>query len=245
MQVPKSTFSSATAEPAMEAFHPLDTAGAGHEPDPEDAAKPTVCYLDGGSRDGGMAATCRVYMYRDTAGTTSDMYTGWFVDPTHVVTAGVAVARGGTGKYNVFAVKGRYGIVCCGDPTASNIPAGGPDSCPQSSSFNIIKAVTTPGWLNKNHISNSGAVLKVVGLVPVAGTDLALYKQANPLCLTNVQVANSQWSGYPYPAMFQGCDSMEDGATKIFFASYYSASSVTGTLTCSPDVSSPYWTFLG
>jgi hypothetical protein len=139
---------------------------------PESTAKPARCnndYIDGMNPP--LANPCRVYIYRNTAGTQVGIYTGWFVDATHVVTTGMAVASGGVGKYNVFAVKGRYGAVCC-DPAGLT-----PDSCPASSSYNIIRAVTTSSWLNKGSISNAGAVLKIAGptttpaIIPYQQTD--------------------------------------------------------------------------
>jgi hypothetical protein len=85
-------------------------------------------------------------MYRNAAGTAYDRYTGWFVDSTHVVTAGIALANGGSGKYNVFSVNGRYGTVCCGNSNGEEIPLGGPDDCTASNrNFNITRGVTTTG----------------------------------------------------------------------------------------------------
>jgi hypothetical protein len=182
-------------------------------------------------------------MYRNTAGTAYDMYSGWFVDATHVVTAGIAVAPGGTGKYNVFSVKGRYGIVCYASSKTSLIP-GGPDSCPAQFTFNITKAVTTTGWLSKNQLSNSGAVLKVVGLTQPATFP---YRQANPLCFTDAQIyAATEWSGYVYPSTtVQGCSSVIDGAPTFYTSSYTAMSQVAGTTTCTPALDSPYWSFFG
>jgi hypothetical protein len=244
-QMPARTFSSASAEATMELSNPLDTDSAGPELNPEDAAKPNVCPSDKSPFINAPDSSCRVFMYRNTAGTVYDIYTGWFVDETHVVTAGVAVAPGGTGKYNVFSVKGRYGTVCCASPSGKPIPAGGPDNCATDRNFNITRAVTTTGWLTKNQISNSAAVLKVVGLDPYPST--TDYQQANPLCLTNVGVAGASWGGYPYPATAAGCSAstITDGTGKAFLASYTSPNEVPGTLTCSTDVNSPAWTFFG
>jgi hypothetical protein len=90
LHVPASTFTAATAEPPMQLFSPLDTAFAGHQLHSGDAAKLGICSFDTAYSLGAQAATCRVYMYPNPAGTAYDIYTGWFVDSKHVVTAGSA-----------------------------------------------------------------------------------------------------------------------------------------------------------
>jgi hypothetical protein len=72
-------------------------------------------------------------MFRDRAGTKFDVYTGLFVNYTHVLTAGAAVATGGNNVYNIVAVGGRYGVVCCSPTTA----AAGPANCPAADAYNI------------------------------------------------------------------------------------------------------------
>jgi hypothetical protein len=155
LDMPAGSLSAATAaaEAPMKPFKPHDSASAGLELNPKDAAKPSVgCAKDGGAlAPASEVEICKVYMYRNTAGTAYDAYTGWFADGTHVVTAGIAVAPGATGKYNVFSVKGRYGTVCCLDPDSNEVATGGPDSCPAALSYNITRAVTTTGWLSKSN----------------------------------------------------------------------------------------------
>jgi hypothetical protein len=178
---------------------------------------------------------CRVYIYKNKAGTQVGIYTGSFVDSTHVVTTGQAVAPGGTGTYSLFAVNGRYGTVCCQ-------PAGlDPASCPAGQGWNITKAVTTAGWFNKGFINNAGAVLKVVG----PGTPPIITWSALQ-CPSQNAVHFCQFPAYPYPSSATGCLDVTDGN----LIPYSSEAMSTGNAnlanpTCSVDPGSPTWQFIG
>jgi hypothetical protein len=56
---------------------------------------------------------CRVYMYRISAGTKSDTYSGRFMDTSHVVTAGTAFAAGASKAYNVMACRPLLAAAAC------------------------------------------------------------------------------------------------------------------------------------
>jgi hypothetical protein len=240
LHIPAGSLSEATAEPPMKLFKPHETASAGHELNPKDAAKPAKCAND--QRfvylDNVIDAACRVYMYRDAAGMAYDICTGWFV-----VTAGSAVAPGGTAKYNVVAVKGRYRTVCCGDFGGdAHIPTGGPDNCPAAFNYNIIKAVTTTGWLNKGQLSNSGAVLKVVGLSPAGQGSNFPAVQADPLCFSGDDDIFSLFcGGYPNPSpKVGGCSNIQDGSPYVIYPSYSTAAAASVDAVCTPALDSPY-----
>eukprot|EP00884_Botryococcus_braunii_P021708 jgi/Botrbrau1/8220/Bobra.0392s0016.1 len=158
----------------------------------ESAAKTANC--SGNSeiiRPYGDPTICRVFMFRNRAGTKFDVYTGWFADKTHVVTTGAAVATGGAKVYNVVAVGGRYGVVCCTITTAAN----GPASCPEANAYNIIRVVTSTGWINKDQLTNAGAVMKVNRNTP---HDTANYEIQNPPACPNEKPTH--YVGYPYPS---------------------------------------------
>jgi hypothetical protein len=232
-----------TAEACMKLPKPWSsgTASPAHELNPKGSAKPSFCSgTDYIYTDTTANSTCRVYMYRNPEGTAYDMYTGYFVDSTHVITAGMALAPGGTGKYNVFAVNGRYGTVCC-KPTLT----GGPDTCPAAASYNITKGVTTTGWLSKGQISNAGAVLKVVGTTMWRTVK---YTQADPFCSTVDSVWNVAYPAYPYPsANVAGCSNagFADGSPTVYGCSYGAKTQIPGSFACTDAVDSPNWTFWG
>jgi hypothetical protein len=243
LQVPAGSSPLDSAEYPMKLLKSHGTANPESKLNPDDAAKPSVCGPDYPKlAETSSARVCRVYMYRDAAGTSYDRYTGWFVDRTHVVTAGIALANGGSGKYNVFSVNGRYGVVCCGNSLGDPIPGGGPENCPEMYTYNITRGVTTTGWLNKNQISNSGAVLKVNGLTQ---PPLQRYGQANPICLTDVNKVNSLFIGFPYRSGVTGCFFIADGTAYAFYPSYNDALNPPTNFNCSAALDSPYWTYLG
>jgi hypothetical protein len=140
----------------------------------------------------GSPTVCRVFMFRNSAGTKFDVYTGWFADKTHVVTTGAAAATGGAKVYNVVAVEGRYGVVCCTTTTAAN----GPARCPQAYAYNITRVVTTSGWMNKGQLSNAGAVMKVNRTTP-DDTQMIYDFLIPPACPTDKP---THYIGYPYPS---------------------------------------------
>jgi hypothetical protein len=242
VDVPAGSMVPDNVEPPLS--RPLRKASANKgEPSGADA-KPAECPSSWKWNNANNNAVCRIYMYGDTAGTTYAMYTGWFADPTHVVTTGAAVATGGSGKYNLFAVNKRYGTVCC-KPAAG----GGPDSCPAGFSYNITRVVTTIGWLNKKQISNSGAVLKVIGAQQQTST--VAYMLADPFCMNSTIINEFTWPVYQYPSnTTTGCSSAKDGI-QLFQGTSTGATS--DLLSCNPnpsstapvDLAKPAWTLKG
>eukprot|EP00884_Botryococcus_braunii_P003769 jgi/Botrbrau1/13393/Bobra.0194s0023.1 len=208
-------------------------------PNPHNAsAKAVVCGNDffWGTGDVVMIPVCRIYMYTNKGGTQYDIYTGWFVDPTHVATTGSAVAAGGSRKYSLFAVNGRYGTVCCA-PTGNT-----PLDCPAVSSYSIIQAVTTSGWFNKGQISNAGAVLKVVGPTFTA----TLYPTATIACPSFSQVFSGQYQSLvlrpssPSSSLCNDATIYPANTRKAFAATALPPSGL-----CSTVLTSPSWSILG
>jgi hypothetical protein len=240
LDVPAGSASAATAKPPMKLYKPHDTASAAHELNPIDAAKPAQCQSDRYFLVSLFTNICRVFMYRNVAGATYDIYTGWFADGTHVVTVGSALAPGGTGQYNVFSVNGRYGTVCCNDNV---VPASGPDSCPAASSHNITRGVTTTGWLSENQASNSGAVLKIVGVNP---SNPLPYKSPGQYRLSESEVGLSTIRGLPYPSSkVEGCSNINGSLGYFFASSYSSQSQIPGSYICSQSLTPPTWSYAG
>jgi hypothetical protein len=100
------------------------------------------------------ASECRAYIYISTS--TYTECSAWFVDSTHVVTAGHCVAEPGSGQYRTFAIDGAYGIVCCSPGTSGQYR-----DCASDSRFFISAVVSTTGWVNSGNGENDGAVMKV------------------------------------------------------------------------------------
>eukprot|EP00884_Botryococcus_braunii_P014184 jgi/Botrbrau1/22767/Bobra.0132s0097.1 len=165
---------------------------------------------------------CRVYMFRSSTGTQFESYTGMFVNNTHVVTTGAAVSNGGSKAYNVIAVAGRFGVVCCSATTA----AQGPSSCPAANAYNIIRVVTTIGWLNKRQFSNAGAVLKVTRTGPGFFSYQTLQPPSCP-----ISTIYFSYVGLPYPSGTSAGCSTADESMLVFVTA---TSSV--TVTCNYDV---------
>eukprot|EP00884_Botryococcus_braunii_P003762 jgi/Botrbrau1/13387/Bobra.0194s0018.1 len=208
-------------------------------PNPHNAsAKAVVCGSDFRWSAGRVVIipVCRIYMYTNKGGTQYDIYTGWFVDPTHVATTGSAVAAGGSRKYSLFAVNGRYGTVCCA-PTGNT-----PLDCPAVSSYNIIQAVTTSGWFNKGQISNAGAVLKVVGPKFTA----TLYPTATIACPTSNQVYLGQYQSLvlqpssPSSSLCNDATIYPANSRQAFSSAFRPPADM-----CSTVLTSPSWAFPG
>ena len=100
------------------------------------------------------ASMCRAYLY--TSATTGERCTAWFVDNNHVALAGHCVAVAGSGTYNLFAIDGAYGQVCCSPDSSDSA-----DRCASDARFAVIGAVATDGWRVNGLNDNDGAVLKV------------------------------------------------------------------------------------
>ena len=136
------------------------------------------------------AFECRVYIYHRDGGYADS--TAWFVTKrSHVVTAGHAVADGGTGTYNVREINGAFGIVCC-DPS----PSGLVDDCGYDARFYIDAVVAPNEWVYDGKPDNDGAVLRVKpydNTSPNCGVPLKFGSISADPCSHRIVY----WGGYP------------------------------------------------
>lgn len=167
-------------------------------------AKPAVCPgnppFQSYGENTALQSICQVNLYASSDRSRFTRCSGAFVSPTHVALAGHCVANAGAGRYDLVAVNGRFGTVCC--LTNRNT---GPDNCPSGYGFDVISASTTSGWIRSGDYSNDGAVLKVRRPGNVArgiGTPLR-YGPPNPFCYNS----GVGYAGYPaQTSSFTGCN---------------------------------------